>query len=83
MNTKKEEPDFFTTLLNAGIAHYQKEAIVKALDYVAGLSGEEVKDLTLGMAPEQVARVYRVWQACKTDAAGVLRDAARGGLPHD
>jgi hypothetical protein len=60
-----DDNDFLTSLLNAGIAHYQREGIIKALDYVAGLSGEEVKDLTMGMTPEQVARVYRVWQATK------------------
>lgn len=57
--------DLLSGLLETAINHYSREAIVGALDFIAGLSAEEIKEWTYGMQPEQVARVYRVWNAAR------------------
>lgn len=65
MNGDNGGKDLLQGLFEAAINHYSREAIVSALDYVAGLSEDDVKEMTIGMSPENSARVYRVWRATR------------------
>ena len=59
------QKDILQTLFESAVNHISRSAIIDALDFIAGLSAEDIKEWTIGMEPEQVARVYRVWHACK------------------
>lgn len=59
------QKDLLSSFLETAINHYSREAIIGALDFIANLSAEEIKEWSLGMEPEQVARVYRVWKAAQ------------------
>lgn len=70
---KEKEPDLLTGLFQTAIQFYSREAVIGALDYIAGLDEAAVKSFTTGMPPDQAERVYRVWQAARTKV----------GLPSD
>ncbi len=59
--------DLIQGLFEAAINHYSRETIVKTLDFIASLSRTDLTEWTMGMAPEQTARVYRVWEAAQLD----------------
>lgn len=70
---EEKEPDLLTGLFQTAIQFYSREAVIGALDYVAGLDEAAVKSFTVGMPTDQAERVYRVWQAARTKV----------GLPSD
>lgn len=55
----------FQSLLEATMDHYSREAINSAIDFVAGLSEDDLKQWTSGMGIEQAGRCYRVWRAAR------------------
>lgn len=73
--------DLFQGLFEATVNHYTREAIIAALDYVASLSEEDVKEMTAGMSPEAAARVYRVWRACASAVPDASAQVRLPGMP--
>lgn len=65
MSDNEGQKDILQSLFESAVNHYSREAIIQSLDFIADLSADDIKEWTIGMAPEQVVRVYRVWEACK------------------
>jgi hypothetical protein len=60
------------SLLESALNHYSTEAVVAVLDFIAGLSDDDLKEWTAGMSPEQSARVYRVARAAQIDGTALV-----------
>jgi len=61
-----EGKDLFQNLFEAAVNHYSKEAIVHALNFIAELSEDDLKEWTVAMSPRDAARCYAVWRASKS-----------------
>lgn len=55
--------EFWQTLAEAALNHYSRETIIAVMDFVAGLSEDDMKEWTSTMSPDDAARAYRVWRA--------------------
>lgn len=66
-DTKVAEKGILQGLAEAALNHYSKDAIIAGLDFVAGLSEDDLKEWTAGMSVDNTARVYRVWRACQPE----------------
>ncbi len=65
LKTEPNQKSMMQSLAEMAINHYSKDAVVAGLDFIAGLSDDDMKEWTEGLSTEQAARCYRVWNAAK------------------
>lgn len=65
LKQEETQKSMMQSLAEMAINHYSKDAVVAGLDFIAGLSEDDLKEWTAGLIPEQAARVYRVWRAAQ------------------
>lgn len=58
-------------LLFAGINHGTSMAIVKGVDYLAGLDEDDLKEMTRNLSPDYAQRFYAVAKASRKQAEKV------------
>lgn len=55
----------FQQLLEQALNHYGTKAVVEALDFIAGLSEDDLKEWTALMTEGDKQRAYQVWRAAQ------------------
>lgn len=53
--------------LEQALNHYSSKAVIEALDFIAGLSEDDMKEWTHLLSPDDAARAYAVWRAAQKD----------------
>jgi len=64
MNDESQVP-LWQTLLSGFVNYQASNGLIKAIDYLAGLSEDDCKEFTAQMSPEYAAKFYAVVRAAK------------------
>lgn len=55
----------FQTMLEQALNHYGTKAVVEALDFIASLTEDDMKEWTALMTDADKQRAYHVWKAAQ------------------
>lgn len=54
--------------LAGALNHGAKAGIIKAIDYIRGLSEDDAREMVEGMSPDMAARFLNMWRASRDEA---------------